>query len=95
MTMVKVPIQKRPAKEPVEEEDKDAKEKEKAMAACEKIAKVDCKYFNPNKHKARAGKKAKMYLTWGIRYTAHLIFLVSGLNFVFFGWWFGIRFRNP
>ena len=70
MTMVKLPIQKQPAKEPVEEEDKDAKEKEKAMAACEKIAKVDCKYFKPNKHKARAENKQKRILH-GVYCTSH------------------------
>lgn len=54
-----VPICKRPAKEPVEEEDKDAQEKERAMAACAKVSKVDCKYFKPHKHKARAKKMEK------------------------------------
>lgn len=77
-----VPICKRPAKEPVEEEDKAAQEKERAMAACAKVSKVDCKYFKPHKHKARTKKKGKTCLKWGIRYTSQ--FLTVRFELVFF-----------
>ena len=68
-----VPICKRPAKEPVEEEDKDAQEKERAMAACAKVSKVDCKYFKPHKHKARAKKTRKDMFEMG--YTVYISIL--------------------